>query len=430
MDLLKNLVFIAALAVVAGGVYILLTNNTPVKAPQGFEGWTSQTNAPKIEMPSLPSASASMPGSSLNMNAPMGMPSGQPAMPGMPSTAPNPMEAPPFRSNPPPASIPGGEAPRFAAPAASYPNGTVGAMAPAASSAGGQPFPADMAPPFAATNPPPGALASVSPWNAPPSNAPPSNVPPMAIAPINPPAAAPQSSGVRREFAGYIQEALRTIEKGNLLEALQSLSGFYGNPRLTSEEDRQLTHLLDQVAGAVIYSREHHLEPPYTVQPGETLPQIAERFDVPWELLAKINGIRDPNHLQPGQQLKVVRGPFDAVVRLDRMELTLMLHGRYAGRFRIGVGQDQPVMAGAHLVKSKIQNPTYYGNGQVIDADNPNNPLGERLIDLGSRTSIHGTNDPQSIGRTGGPGTIRLTNQDVEDVFDILSIGSRVTIQR
>jgi LysM repeat protein len=428
MDLLKNLVFIAALAVVAGGVYILLTTNSQVKAPQGLENWSSQSNSPKIEMPPLPSASASMPGSSLHMNAPLGMPSVQSTMPGMQPTAPGTAEAPPFRPTPPPASIPGSEAPRFASPATGYPPGAVDSMAPPASNTGNQPLPPDMAPPFAAMNPPPTASVSGAPWASPPSS-----VPPMAAAPTNPPLAVPappESGGVRREFAGYIQEALRTLDKGNLLEAFQSLSGFYGNPRLTPEEDRQLTNLLDQVAGTVVYSREHHLEPPYTVQPGDTLPQIADRFDVPWELLAKINGIRDPSHLQPGQPLKVVRGPFDAVVRLDRMELTLLLHGRYAGRFRIGVGQDQPVMAGSHLVKKKILNPTYYGNGQVIDADNPNNPLGERLVDLGSRTSIHGTNDPQSIGRIGGPGTIRLTNRDVEDVFDILSIGSRVTIQR
>ena len=63
-------------------------------------------------------------------------------------------------------------------------------------------------------------------------------------------------------------------------------------------------------------------------------------------------------------------------------------------------------------------------------ADDPNNPLGEYWIGLGDKLALHGTNDPGSLHCTGGPGTIRLANQDVRDVYGILSIGSRVVVQR
>ena len=85
----------------------------------------------------------------------------------------------------------------------------------------------------------------------------------------------------------------------------------------------RITRMLDQMAAIVIYSRTSFTEPPYRVQPGDTLEKIAETYGVPAELLAKINGIRDPLHFQPGQELKVVRGPFSALVeaQLEAMAL-------------------------------------------------------------------------------------------------------------
>ena len=93
--------------------------------------------------------------------------------------------------------------------------------------------------------------------------------------------------------------------------------------------------LLDQMAGVVIYSRQHLLEPPYQVQPGDTLERIAEALNVPALLLARINGVRDSESLRPGRELKVLRGPFSAVIDLGKSELTLMLRDRYAGRFPV-----------------------------------------------------------------------------------------------
>jgi hypothetical protein len=236
-----------------------------------------------------------------------------------------------------------------------------------------------------------------------------------------------------------MQQAQKQLDQGGLVEALESLSQFYGDPTLTAEQDRQLTDLLGQLAGTVLYSRQHLLEQPHVVQPGEGLREIANAYNVPWQLLAKINGIRDPQNLPPGQRIKVVRGPFHAVVHLDRYELVLTLQGRYAGRFPIGIGRDQQQLEGVYEVKDKTIDPAYYGPDQFIDAADPNNPLGERWIGLGkpgsnilqtTRLGIHGTNDPANVGSGSGRGSICLGSRDVEDVYDILSIGSRVVIQR
>ena len=88
--------------------------------------------------------------------------------------------------------------------------------------------------------------------------------------------------------------------------------------RSSPADTQKVETLLGQLAGTVIYSTEHQLEPARVVKPGETLETIAKEYNVPWQLLAKINGIPAPDQLRPGQELKVVRGPFSAVVDLHR----------------------------------------------------------------------------------------------------------------
>jgi hypothetical protein len=239
-----------------------------------------------------------------------------------------------------------------------------------------------------------------------------------------------------------MEEARKAIDAGKYAEAQLALSKLYGNPDLPPEQAKQITTLLDQLAGTVVYSRQHHLEPPYVTQSGDTIDRIAQRYNVPWQLLARINGLMPPGAsnadsaakdqpLPVGRVLKVIRGPFDAVVHLDRRELTLMVGSRYAGRFAIGIGRDQPKLEGEYTVCNKTLNPTYYGpDGINIGPNDPKNPLGGAWIGLTDRIGIHGTSDPQSIGRDDNRGAICTSDRDLQDLYGILSVGSRVTILR
>jgi LysM repeat protein len=265
--------------------------------------------------------------------------------------------------------------------------------------------------------------------------------PPTILTPANPQSAAtsgptrPGFEGNATQKSPFVMVTVKAqLDAGRYDDALLTLSKVYREPQVASllapDDFRQITDLLDQLAGTVIYSHEHFLAPAYRVQPGDTLDGIAQRCNVPSELLAKINGIRDAQQLVPGQELKIIPGPFEAVVDLSRYELTLFVHDRYAGRFSIGVGLDQPQLEGTFMVREKRLNPLYRGQDRVFTGDDPNNPLGRRLLDLGNQVAIHGTDNPRSIGRTEGQGVIRLAERELCDVYDILSVGSRVTIRR
>jgi hypothetical protein len=236
--------------------------------------------------------------------------------------------------------------------------------------------------------------------------------------------------GAMTPFAAALEAARHELDAGRLSEAHSQLSRWYDDPNLTPQEQQHLIELLDQLAGSVIYSTQNLMEPACEVQQGDTLERIAQRYNVPWQLLAKINGIEDPHSLRPGERLKVVRGPFSAVISLEKHTLTLMLANAYAGRFVIGVGQDFPPPEGQYFVKEKLVDPVYYGAGRTIERGDPANPLGRRWLGLGGQIGIHGTNDPRNVGQNGVPGSISLADRDVDDVFDILSEDSKVVIRR
>jgi hypothetical protein len=233
------------------------------------------------------------------------------------------------------------------------------------------------------------------------------------------PAAASQES-----FSAALESAKRMLNDGKLVEALRKLTKWYNNPQLSAEESRQLSELLGQLAGTVVYSRQHLLQPAYKVQAGDRLETIAAQYKVPWQLLAKINGIDDPNRLVPGDELKVIRGPFTAIVDLEKRQLTLMVDDCYAGRFSlIAVGELARSLEGNFEVGEKSLDGRSGGNGAASRV--PNSPI-HHWVGLGNNMGIVGTSDPASIH----PAGLNLNTRDAEDVYDILSMGSRVVVRR
>jgi len=260
-------------------------------------------------------------------------------------------------------------------------------------------------------------------------------LPPSAAAPSpQQPAPAASSAADSSLFAMTWLEVQAALDRGELSQALLKLSDWYRDPSLSADQTRQVDDLLSQLAGSVIYEGPpaHRLESPYLVQAGESLVEIGERFQVPWQLLAKINGIADPTALQAGQELKVVRGPFSAVIDMSRRELTLMLERRYAGRFALDVPPQTAMEEGQWKVDQKLITPSaapsYAPVGAVTE---------DRSLVLANTTAPGnapallrgpGSSDPVAAPPRGR--VLQLNARDIEDVYDILSVGSRVMIRR
>jgi LysM repeat protein len=243
-------------------------------------------------------------------------------------------------------------------------------------------------------------------------------------------------------------EIQTALSQGKLSQAHQLLSKWYDDPSLTPPERENVEALLSQLAGTVVYSTEHQLEPARVVKPGETLETIAQEYNVPWQLLAKINGIPSVDQVRPGQELKVVRGPFSAVVDLNRSQLTLMVDGRYAGKFPITVPTGSVVSEGEWVVQGKPEaraSSSAYGLRQPSTAS----ATGSRqLFLMSAEATSPTTGSPLLIGSspalvpdwqrvaaggqavTGHAPYLAVSPSDAEELADILSIGSRVVVRR
>jgi hypothetical protein len=377
MNTIKTVVMVTVLLAVGYGVYTQINSNSPAPAP----GAATPSPGGAASSPAAPSPGGPSPAPQINISIP-GLPgAGEPARGGEPG-------------------------------ASGWPQGPGGERSPAG-------------PPWSGKDPlAPGGNVS---RGLPGGEAARSGE--IGAAPGTPRAPGGNAT-VNAAFRALMESAQAKLDQDALPEVLLTLSQFYNEPSLTAEQSRELNDLLDRLAGTVIYSRQHRLEEAYRVRPGERLEAIAQEYKVPWQLLAKINGLRDPDRLQADDRLKVVRGPFEAVISKHQYSLTLSVAGRYAGRFRIGLGDPQRLREGVYTVQEKLPGRPYFASDRAIEADDPKNPLGHRWIGLNGDVGIHGTNDPSTVGRSGCPGTICLEDRDIEDVYDILSIGSKVTIQR
>jgi lipoprotein-anchoring transpeptidase ErfK/SrfK len=224
--------------------------------------------------------------------------------------------------------------------------------------------------------------------------------------------------------------AQQQIQAGHLREALLALSVYYRSTDISAAQHQQLLPILDYLAGEVIYSQKHYMQPVYAVGLNETITTIAHDHRIPVPLLLNINGIASDATVTPGTEIKVVRGPFRAQVSLQENELTLFIGHLYAGRFSIDVANGQSTPVGTYTILDKQLDRIFSTQGgTIIPGGHGSNPFGHHWMDLGGNISIHGSAANAQVPAA-GTGSIGMNPVDAHDVFSILSAGSQVTIQR
>jgi hypothetical protein len=362
-------------------------------------------------------------------------------------------EAPPFAAMDPVAPAAAGlAAPQVDIPA---PASVAAAAAPAAMEAA-------VSPPTAPVDLPPSAPTYLSAQSAPPPTnddalpadsvagmPPPSgSIPatPASSAPATPQPPAPFPAAINERaaavgvpstaFASAWADAHDKLAAGRFAEALAVLSAWHDDSSLGLEESQRLEELLGQLAGTVIYSQEDMLLPPHRVAPGETLDAIAAGHRVPWQLLAKINGIDDPQRLVPGEAIKLVRGPFDAVVSVSRRRLSLQVNGNYAGMFPVVVGRGIQERVGSALAVTEIRRdagPQPAGASPVTPGavvQQVAGHVGTKSIVLNGGLRIESADDPAAMSDSAPDGVLIVAPRDLDDLVDILGEGSRVLIRQ
>jgi lipoprotein-anchoring transpeptidase ErfK/SrfK len=130
--------------------------------------------------------------------------------------------------------------------------------------------------------------------------------------------------------------------------------------------------------------------------------------------------------------------PGTVIIDTKNTLLYLVLNDTQAMRYGIGVGREGFAWAGEQTVARKTEWPDWRPPADMLVrqpylprfmAGGPGNPLGARAMYLGeTEFRIHGTNKPETIGKRVSSGCIRLTNEDVVDLYERVKVGAKVIV--
>jgi lipoprotein-anchoring transpeptidase ErfK/SrfK len=151
----------------------------------------------------------------------------------------------------------------------------------------------------------------------------------------------------------------------------------------------------------------------------------------PWSIEAKF-------HKQE-VSLDTAEKPGTVIISTRKRYLYLVLGNGRALRYGIGVGRMGFKWAGVERVTRKAEWPDWHPPKEMRRRDptvpefmkgGPDNPLGARAMYLGNTEyRIHGTAQPWTIGTSVSSGCIRLTNEDVSDLYDKVKVGAKVIVE-
>jgi lipoprotein-anchoring transpeptidase ErfK/SrfK len=150
-----------------------------------------------------------------------------------------------------------------------------------------------------------------------------------------------------------------------------------------------------------------------------------------------------PSGVRIPRETVAYEGPFapgTVVISTSERRLYLVLPGRRALKYGIGVGRQGFEWAGTQTISRKEEWPAWTPPPQMLRRrpDLPrymeggtDNPLGARALYLGGTLyRIHGSNEPETIGTAVSSGCIRMLNEDVVDLYDRVKVGTRVVVLR
>jgi hypothetical protein len=251
--------------------------------------------------------------------------------------------------------------------------------------------------------------------------------------------------------AKALAEGKAQLDAGNLLAGRATLNEALVGGKFTNEDGQSAKDLIAQANEVLIFSPRRFPEDPfqtsYNIQPGDRPVRFAYKFDTTWEFISRVNGIKDARRLRQGQTLKIIKGPFHAVVSKTTFMVDLYLGSPgekgslYVRSYPCGLGRSGSTPTGTWMLQpqGKLKNPKWWGTGDepAKEADDPQNPLGEFWMGLVGTDGdalgkegfgIHGTIDPDSIGKEMSHGCIRLVNDNVERLYEVLIDGKSTVI--
>jgi LysM repeat protein len=228
-----------------------------------------------------------------------------------------------------------------------------------------------------------------------------------------------------------LQNGLVLYEEGRMRDARVALTSALNNDPGAEDEARAL-ETLRAINAKIFLSAEPGGDlKVYTVKTGDTLGKIAQTHGTTWEMIQRLNGMTS-TRINVGQELKILGGKFELIVRKEKFVMDLMLDGAFIQRYEVGLGMAGCTPLGEFTIKNRISKPADgswpYGHEK--------HRLGSRWLGLKGDPSlkgygIHGcrADEEHEIGTECSQGCVRMRNTEVEEIYDIVPVNTRVVIQ-
>lgn len=259
------------------------------------------------------------------------------------------------------------------------------------------------------------------------------------------------ATGSTQVVRAMIESGDRAMAAGRLVEARTSYARAFMHSEVSKSDLEVIRQKLTTINEDLVFSAKvtpgDPLVESYTVVAGDALEKIRKKRDLTteWMLIQRVNRMPNANALKVGQKLKLVRGPFHAVVRKSEYRLDLFAgspdepdNWLYIRSFKVGLGDNNGTPLGTFQIRNKMQNPDWRNprTGEKFGKDDPKNPIGEYWLGwqgLGDSApitgyGIHGTVEPDSIGQSKSMGCVRLLDDDVKLVYELLA--TRISVVR
>jgi lipoprotein-anchoring transpeptidase ErfK/SrfK len=166
----------------------------------------------------------------------------------------------------------------------------------------------------------------------------------------------------------------------------------------------------------------------YTIKPGDSLSKIAREFKTTPELIMKSNNISG-DKIFVGRKIRVWNTPFNILVDKSQNILMLKSEEDIMKTYTVSTGANNCTPPGTFKIVNKLSNPTWFKAGAVVEPGSPENILGSRWLGLSlPGYGIHGTTEPQSLGKQATQGCVRMANPEIEELYVIVPEGTEVTI--
>lgn len=166
----------------------------------------------------------------------------------------------------------------------------------------------------------------------------------------------------------------------------------------------------------------------YKVKEGDTLGKIAKKYKTTVDLIMKSNNLKS-DLIRINQDLKISTASYSIVVDRSQNILTLKANENVLKTYTVSTGINNCTPVGTFKIVNKLKDPVWYKAGAIVSSGSSENILGSRWMGISvSGYGIHGTTQPEDIGKHVTAGCIRMKEPEVQELYAIMPVGSEVTI--